>query len=149
MLLVPKPTTGKRLNEALLLDTHAWLWLMEEGEMNAASFQLCRDAARQNLLLLSPISLWEIGLKASHGKLEIPAPVREWLRSAVSKSRVNLARFDLDVACESSELPAEFHGDPADRIIAATCRMNSYTFLTRDTTLLELSARGFFHAHRI
>ena len=132
-----------------LLDTHAWLWLVSDVELDQTTLQRCRDAANEAALYLSAISLWEISLKASRGKLDIAVPVRSWLRLAVERSRVRMAGFDLEVACECADLPPSFHGDPADRILAATCRVQDLTLLTRDHQLLSLAAQGVFKAERV
>ncbi len=133
----------------LLLDSHTWLWLISDIELERDTFQTCREAAVEGELYLSPISLWEIGLKASRGRLDLPAPVQGWLQEAVRKSRVTLAPFDFEVACQCATLPTDFHGDPADRILAATCRVHELTLLTRDRLLLSLAAKGVVAAERV
>ena len=134
---------------SLLLDTHVWLWLLSNTQLDKEVLQSCRLAASDGELYLSPMSLWEIALKASRGKLNIPSPVREWLRDAVDRSQVQLAPFNLSVACECAELPGTFHGDPADRILAATCRVNGFTLLTRDRPMLDLARSGVMRAKQV
>ena len=133
----------------LLLDSHTWLWLISDIELERDTFRTCREAAVEGKLYLSPISLWEIGLKASRGRLDLPALVQAWLQEAVRKSRVTLAPFDFQVACQCATLPPEFHGDPADRILAATCQVHELTLLTRDRMLLALASQGTFTAERV
>src|SRR5438309_272326 len=41
-----------------------------------------------------------------------------------------------EIAIESSRLPGQFHGDPADRILLATARMTGARLLTKDERLL-------------
>ena len=50
-----------------LLDSHAWLWLISDIELDVHVLQRCREAVDEGSLFLSPISLWEIGLKAKRG----------------------------------------------------------------------------------
>ena len=38
---------------------------------------------------------------------------------------------------EAYSLPDSFHADPADRIIAATARLENYTILTADKKILD------------
>jgi PIN domain nuclease of toxin-antitoxin system len=47
-----------------------------------------------------------------------------------------------EIALESTRLPAPFHGDPADRIIAATARRFSARLLTKDRKLLAYGRQG-------
>ena len=43
--------------------------------------------------------------------------------------------LDLDVVLALDELPASFHGDPADRLIAATARAHALPLATHDSTI--------------
>lgn len=131
----------------LLLDTHVWLWLAgAERKFSAESTSAIQEALSRDALYLSPISLWEIALKASRGKLDLPHPVSAWMHRAVNFPGLHLTPITVEIACECAELPAEFHGDPADRIIAATARAERLTLLTQDRTLLQLAKRGYFKA---
>ena len=62
----------------ILLDTHVWLWLLHnpsqlsEKAQAAISIEEDRDG-----LLVSAISVWEVAVKASLGKLDIPLPIDE------------------------------------------------------------------------
>ena len=129
----------------MLLDTHSWIWLVGDDPL------LAKTARREILnhadtLFLSPISLWEIALKSSRGKLELDLPLRSWLQRAVDLTGVHLAPITTEIACTCAELPPEFHGDPADRIIAATARAEGLTLLTHDDKLLNLAKKGYFKA---
>ncbi len=88
-------------------------------------------------------------MKSSRGLLELPSPIREWLKLSVQASGVWMAPFDMNVAVECAELPPAFHGDPVDRILTCTCRVQGLTLLTRDAGLLKLAAKGVFRAERI
>jgi PIN domain nuclease of toxin-antitoxin system len=43
-------------------------------------------------------------------------------------------------------LPGPVHGDPADRILIATARALDLTIVTRDSAILDYSARGHVRA---
>ena len=103
-------------------------------------------ASEEDRIFLSPISMWEIALKHSRGKLELDRPVREWLVQASVSVGLRLAQITPAIAAESAELPVAFHGDPADRIIAATARSEGFTLITHDKKLLNLAAQGFLKA---
>ncbi|MBS1815570.1 MAG: type II toxin-antitoxin system VapC family toxin [Acidobacteria bacterium] len=131
----------------ILLDTHVWLWMVDDlPSLHSTVRKPIAEAADKRELFLSPISMWEISLKASRRKLDLGMPVRKWLHTAVERSRVLLAPIDVEVACECAALPTDFHGDPADRIIAATARAEGFTLVTHDKTLLQLAKRGYFRA---
>jgi PIN domain nuclease of toxin-antitoxin system len=42
-----------------------------------------------------------------------------------------------------SPLPGQFHGDPADRLLVATARIEGVSLMTKDDRLLEYGRRGF------
>ena len=131
----------------LLLDTPAWLWLAEGDHLFTPSTLLAiEEAVRQNALFLSPISLWEIGLKHSRHRLKLSLPLRPWMTQALDYPGLHLLAIESEIACCCAELPAEFHGDPADRIIAATARAEGLTLLTQDRLLLQLAKQGYFSA---
>lgn len=134
----------------ILLDSHTFVWLADgDKRLGSEARQTIREAFRTGSLYLSPISLWEISLKASRGKWTFDRPLRPWMQEALRLTRARLAPITPEVAIDSSELPAEFHGDPADRIIASTARVHALLLLTDDTKLLTLARKGYFRAQRI
>ena len=94
------------------------------------------DAANAPLGLAT-ISTWEVAKKVSLGKLELPLPVREWMKEATREDGVCLLSLTPEIAIESSQLPGEFHRDPADQIIVATARQHGATLVTSDQRILD------------
>ena len=131
----------------MLLDTHTWLWLVaDDARLGPAARAAISADIAVDALFLSPISLWEIALKSSRGKLELRLPIRTWIHQALSLTGVHLANITAEIACACAELPGDFHGDPADRLIAATARIEGMTLITHDRTLLALAKKGYFNA---
>lgn len=129
----------------LLLDTHIWIWLVfAEPYIKSPVLQALELSAASNLLWVSPISMWEIALKNSRGKLDLDRPVREWLIHAATLPGLQLAPITPSIAAECAELPPAFHGDPADRILAATARSEGLTLVTHDKALIHLAKQGYF-----
>lgn len=129
----------------LLLDTHVWLWLVfAEPYIKQPVMDALELASASNLLFLSPISMWEVALKHSRGRLDLDRPVRDWLIHAATLPGLQLATITPSIAAECAELPPAFHGDPADRMIAATARSEGLTLVTHDTTLIHLGKQGYF-----
>ncbi|MEO8735708.1 MAG: type II toxin-antitoxin system VapC family toxin [Edaphobacter sp.] len=129
----------------LLLDTHVWLWLVfAEPYITPPALAALEAAAAANLLWISPISMWEIALKHSRGKLALDRPVREWLIHAATLPGLQLAPITPSIAAECAELPSAFHGDPADRLLAATARSEGLTLVTHDKALIHLAKQGYF-----
>jgi len=131
----------------LLIDTHVWLWLvLADPQLKPPVRLILEQASLAGQIFLSPISMWEIALKHSRGKLQLDRPIREWLTQAARLPGMHLAQITPAIAAECAELPAAFHGDPADRLIAATARSEGLTLITHDTKLLKLASRGFLKA---
>ena len=131
----------------LLLDTHVWLWIAENERPFPAAVQASiRDAVRQDSLFLCPISLWEVGLKAARGQIALSLPLRPWMRQALDFPGLHLMPITSEIACTCAELPSDFHGDPADRLIAATARCEGLTLVTHDRKLLKLARQGHLNA---
>lgn len=78
--------------------------------------------------MLSDISLWEIAKLVSVGRLEFDRDVERWLEAALDETGVEVVGIDATIA-------ANFHGDPADQIIAATSIVRELPLVTADETL--------------
>jgi PIN domain nuclease of toxin-antitoxin system len=102
----------------IIIDTHIWLWLLHDPSQlsNAARAQI-KIEEPQNGILVSAISVWEIAVKSSLGKLALPLPIDNWYAPAKSHSGIVIEALNPEDAISSTQLPGEFHKDPADRII--------------------------------
>lgn len=117
----------------VLLDTHVWLWWLlgseklpkrERGEMD-------RLASRGGLRLAA-VSLWEAQMLHSKGRLTLNRPFDIWLRDAAAADVIQILPLDVEVVIALASLPTSFHGDPADRLIAATARSHKLPLATHD-----------------
>jgi len=60
----------------LLLDTHTFIWWdSEPARLSPQALALCQD--RQNVLLLSVVSVWEMQIKLQLSKLRLALPLKE------------------------------------------------------------------------
>jgi PIN domain nuclease of toxin-antitoxin system len=122
----------------VLLDTCAFIWLaMPQGKLSAAATQAINDPS--NRLFLSDVSVWEITLKHSSGKLPLPASPREWLPLQVQFYQLERWPLDQDAIYRSGELP-RVHLDPFDRLLAAQAMESGMTLLSPDAPLSLLGA---------
>lgn len=134
----------------ILLDSHVFVWLANgEPGFSSDARALIRSAYDADALFLSPISVWEIALKASRGQLQFDRPLRPWMQESLRSARVQLVPVTTEIALDCAELPADFHGDPADRLIASTARVTGNLLLTEDKKLLALARKGYFRAQPI
>jgi len=124
---------------AILLDTHCWIWIQfgQVEKFARTARATIEKAARRNALRVSVISVWEIGMLESKGRLELKMNCSEWIQQALATPGLSLVPLSPEVAVESSRLPGRFHGDPADRILVATARIFGLDLMTKDDRLLE------------
>jgi len=136
---------------ALLLDTHIWLWYAEgDGErLRPASVRKLDDARRSDGLIVSAISVWEIGMHAARGRIQLAVPLRDWVEKALNVPGIRLAPLDAAVAAESTLLPGEPHADPADRFLIATARTQGIALATRDKRILEYAKSGYLRVVKL
>lgn len=113
----------------LLLDTCAILRLAS-GASRLSSRALSAIEASA-VVFVSPISLWEIALKAKDGNLSLPNEPVEFFDDVVSNYELTVAPLSLEVMAKSVELPPH-HRDPADRFLIATALINDLTVITTD-----------------
>jgi PIN domain nuclease of toxin-antitoxin system len=128
-------------NELLLLDTHCWLWaqLGQVDRLSRRAVAAMRNAESAGNLRVSVISVWELGMLEERGRVALPMNIRKWVEEALTKPGISLAPLTTEIAIESSNLPGNLHGDPADRIIVATARAWNATLLTKDERLIDYS----------
>jgi PIN domain nuclease of toxin-antitoxin system len=133
--------------QLLLLDTHVWVWL-EAGsnELSAGARRTISTALGSGLLRVAAISLSELALLASRGRLVLGKPTNLWLDAALADPRPTIEPLDARVAIESCCLPGTFHRDPADRMIVATARVINAIVMSRDRRILDYAAHGHITA---
>jgi len=126
-------------SEPLLLDTHYWIWLQSGAKhrLTPKIVKIIEQAAARGNMLLSVISVWELGVLEAKGRVRLQLPCDQWVREALATPGLSLAPLTPEIALESSRLPGAFHGDPADRIIVATARSFGARLLTRDRKMIE------------
>ncbi len=122
----------------LLLDTHYWIWeqLGTPGTITPRERAAIDTAAASGRLLLSVMSVWEVGMLESKGRLDLNPSCEEWVERALAIPGMALAPLRPDIALEATRLPGSFHNDPADRIIVATARRMRARLMTKDQRIL-------------
>jgi PIN domain nuclease of toxin-antitoxin system len=122
----------------ILLDTHVWLWLLHNPSQLSNSAQAVIDSEElQNGLLVSAISVWEIAVRFSIGKLTLPLPIDEWYALAQVHSGIVIEPLNPLDAIASTQLPGTFHKDPADRILVAIAQRHEIPLVTCDASILN------------
>jgi PIN domain nuclease of toxin-antitoxin system len=139
------PTTSDP--DLLFLDTHVWLWLVAgSSELSTEGRHMIDRAVAAGTLRIAAISLWEIALLASRGRIVLGKSIGLWLEEALADPGPAIDPLSPQVAIEASSLPETFHRDPADRLIVATARVTNAALMTRDRRILNYAARGHLTA---
>jgi len=109
-----------------IIDTHVLLWWLSDDPLLPANFKKIIENT-DNICFISAASIWEISIKSSIGKLEIPGKYLDILREQ--------GFHDLPVYWEHADkagtLPFH-HRDPFDRLIIAQAMIEELTILTTD-----------------
>ncbi|XGV99060.1 MAG: type II toxin-antitoxin system VapC family toxin [Leptolyngbya sp. BL-A-14] len=122
----------------ILLDTHIWLWLLHNpNRLSDAANRFIEAEEPHNGLLASAISVWEVAVKVSVGKLTLPLPIGDWYEQAKTHSGTVIEPLNPLDAIASTQLPGEFHKDPADRILIAIAQRYSIPLVTCDEKILS------------
>ena len=133
-----------------ILDTHAWLWLMEgDSRLDERMVADLEEAASEGSLFVSTLSLWEVATLESLGRVRFSVPVETWLQDALATPGLNLLEIDARVAAESARLPGTFAGDPVDRLLVAATRTHGGRLYTADRAILAYASAGYVDAVRV
>ena len=117
------------MNDAILLDTCALLWL---GIGSNSLSLVARQAIEETeTVYVSPVSLWEISNKYRQGKLKLAFPPREWFRRVCEKYALAVLPISNETMFLAGELE-EHHRDPADRMIIAAAKLARVSVVTAD-----------------
>jgi PIN domain nuclease of toxin-antitoxin system len=130
--------------DALILDTCAVIWLSQQVPIaKEAVERITATNGRRDLLKVSAMSAWEIGMLVSKGRLPYIKSPLAWFEQFVEAGAVSVEEVDREVLVESSFLPGVIHNDPTDRIIIATARSKNLAIVTRDRAILAYGSSGF------
>lgn len=121
----------------LLLDTHIILWAAGRPEqLPEAAFRAIED--RQNELMFSPISIWEVSIKRGLGRADFSVDPR-LLRRGLLDSRYEELVVTSEHAAAVDGLPP-LHNDPFDRMLLAQSIVEGITLLSADKMLAKYPA---------
>ncbi|HSN78527.1 MAG TPA: type II toxin-antitoxin system VapC family toxin [Anaerolineae bacterium] len=120
----------------ILLDTHVWVWWVNGSPMGSKDMLRIIQEHQEDGLGVSIISCWEVAKLVERGRLELTMPVERWIEQALAYSGIELLDLTPRIVVESTQLPGEFHRDPADQMIVATARVYEIPLLTADSKLL-------------
>jgi len=117
----------------LLLDTHIWIWLLQNpARLRGRTLLELKD--EDNEIWLSPISTWEALTLHHKNRIHLHGDLTEWLAKATAGTLEAPLTHEIALAARLLRL----HQDPADRILAATAQVLDLTLVMADERLLGL-----------
>jgi PIN domain nuclease of toxin-antitoxin system len=120
----------------ILLDTHVWVWWVHGDFRLSSSARQVVQEHESHGLGVSIISCWEVAKLVQGGRLTLPIPVQEWLDKALAYPGIQLLPLSPAIVVESTQLPGDFHRDPADQLLVATARVLEVPIVTADGRII-------------
>lgn len=117
----------------IVLDTHAWIWLASDPQR--LDRKAARAISRARRKGVAAISCWELATLAARGRIELDREPLDWITDSCQSLGIDILPLTPAIAVRSTRLGEAFHGDPADRLIAATAIVLSAPLITRDERL--------------
>lgn len=124
-----------------LLDTHTFLWFITDDGL------LSNDAKRhieepQNTIYLSVASIWEIAIKSSLGKLQLPHGAG-FIEEQCRINRIDLLHIQFAHVNGVATLPFH-HRDPFDRLIIAQSLSEDMPIIGKDAIFDAYSVKRYW-----
>jgi PIN domain nuclease of toxin-antitoxin system len=122
----------------IVLDTHAIVFdALVPKRLSPRARKAIEAAAEDHRLACSDISLWEIAMLISRGRLHPAMDARQFLDDVITARSMQVLAITPEIAV-LSQSDAFAHGDPADRLIAATAQSFRASLVTSDERLRAL-----------
>jgi PIN domain nuclease of toxin-antitoxin system len=124
----------------IICDTHIPLfWANAPARLSASAAAALEKGRQEGKLAIADISLWEFALLIDRGRLLLPGDVNpvDYLSRLLQALRLQVLPITAEIAVLSRSALFQ-HGDPADRLIAATALQGRWPLITADEKLRAL-----------
>jgi len=126
----------------LLLDTCSLIWLVQQPERLGAKCQRAL-ADPWNDLFVSAVSLWEMSIKSSLGRLDLENATVESFIAMAEAHGCQWIGLQPDVAASFYRLPiVGDHRDPFDRILVWQAIRSNFALTSRDRVIAAYEPHG-------
>ena len=124
-----------------LLDTHTLIWAMIDKDKLSA---LVRDTLEEpsNSIFVSAVTLWEISLKFSLGKLNLYGISPDEIPLAVVEMDFEMMPLNTTEASTYHNLNTLHHRDPFDRMLIWQAIHNNLVFISKDAKMQAYYSQG-------
>ncbi|MFH0919061.1 MAG: type II toxin-antitoxin system VapC family toxin [Fibrobacterota bacterium] len=114
----------------ILLDTCSLIWYTL-GPEDALSSKACKALRETPEILVSVISLWELGIKIQKKSIELPMTLESYLTRLKQVDTIQIIPLDENIVVKAFNLNWK-HRDPVDRFIVATAAHFGVSVVTSD-----------------
>lgn len=122
----------------IVLDTHILVYdALSPSKLSARARKAIESAFADRTLACSDISLWEIAMLISRRRLDTGMDAREFIDDLIRAREIRVLPISAEIAA-LSQSDVFAHGDPADRLIAATAILHRATLVSSDAKLRKL-----------
>lgn len=119
------------------MDTHTFIWWdSEPAKLSPRVLALCQD--RQNALLLSVVSVWEMQIKLQLGKLWLALPLK--VESQQRTNNVEMLPITLAHVLALENLPVH-HKGPFDRLLVAQAPIEEAVLVSADPNIARYAVQ--------
>lgn len=125
----------------IVLDTNALVWWATEPKRlsDRARKRIEQEIADGEELVVSSMSVWEMALLVSKGRLKFTVKLEKLLEELEGMPNLRFVPLDNQIGLASVYLPGKLHRDPADRIIIATALQLGAVLVTSDRKIRRYS----------
>jgi PIN domain nuclease of toxin-antitoxin system len=113
----------------VLLDTHAFLWFIDDDPQLSLAAKTLMESEVD--LLLSVASLWEIAIKVSIGKLDLPKSFDLFVPEQLQINEIEVLPIELLHLSVVASLPL-YHRDPFDRLLISQSMVEELLIISTD-----------------
>jgi PIN domain nuclease of toxin-antitoxin system len=115
----------------LLLDTHTFLWfLLDDPQLSMTARDRIIDP--DNDIEVSPATYWEIAIKISLGKYELPEPYEVFIAREITTNDFHILPIEPTHTAVLTTMPFH-HRDPFDRLLIAQAMVEQIPIVSRDS----------------
>lgn len=125
----------------VLIDTHYVLWCLVSPE-KLSKEELIFLSDPKNIIYVSVVSLWEINLKYSSGKLNIAGVGIDQLLPSIEKTGFEIIDLNKEEASTFHKLPKIENNDPFDRMLGWQSIRRGLIFMSRDKKIKNYEKYG-------
>ncbi|MDZ7956591.1 MAG: type II toxin-antitoxin system VapC family toxin [Aulosira sp. DedQUE10] len=122
-----------------LLDTHTFIWfVIDSPQLSTTAKALIED--EYNEKWLSIISVWEMAIKCSIGKLTFNLPLQTFVEQQIQQNSIDLLSIQMRHLAIVATLPLH-HRDPFDRLLIAQAIAEEIPIISADVAFDAYSIR--------